>query len=586
MSSTRAGRREPARSIQSFSSSIADKSSATTVKQTTSRPSTLARRLLFPQLSPNVGIPPLLTTSSSSPELDAELYDFIAIALRAYVNPWWTKITRYDKEFLPQITVVLTHVLRVFETRLTTTDLSPLVFLDLPAILTQHIVDYRNAQSKLHTSYASGGAASLKQLFHQMQPHMAVSSDGKVDEAYIRQAVDHVLKACMPHEDYDPESERYIIREIVVKVLIGGVIPRVTQPWFIHKTILDLMGPEKPISDGNEMLGTIDEAEFAINRPLLQRRRSFNVSFQALAIFFLSAIRSISGFCLALLHAYRQTVGTIKKVNQTPPTFVSKPQVSVTENVVASESDDDTVSLKSTLPGTLSEGRESPDLQSKVSTSTTSTSSQRSNVASSQAISPQLPNYTHGFLQLFSILISPPLPTPSSTQDTHLARSISLAATHILSLVATLLSPFLSRLLPYLLYTHILSSSSVSKLVLSARRALFPDGWPAPPPIDPTPEEQAELRKTLTRRLEGYIPTPLAPLFGPTSTSRSYTISCMLDPFSSQACNAHLLVYILDLVVVTLFPELGVSEHIGPAPESNTVAESPATNTPKRSDEV
>ena len=74
---------------------------------------------------------------------------------------------------------------------------------------------------------------------------MALSVDGKVEEVYIRQAVDELLRACLPLEDFEPEAERYIVREIVVKVLLDGVIPRVTQPWFIHRTILNLLGPEK-----------------------------------------------------------------------------------------------------------------------------------------------------------------------------------------------------------------------------------------------------------------------------------------------------------------------------------------------------
>lgn len=209
------------------------------------KPVTLAKRLLFPNLPADADLPPLLLSPSVPPELNKELYDFIAIALRAYVHPWWTKITRYDKEFLPAITRVLTAVIHTIEARLTRTDLSPLLLRDFPILLNQHVVDYRNASSKLHSSYAAGGVAGLPQLFHQMQPHMALSVDGRVEEVYIRQVVDEVLRACLPPEDYDPESERYIVREIIVKVVLDGVIPRVTEPWFIHQSILNLLGPEK-----------------------------------------------------------------------------------------------------------------------------------------------------------------------------------------------------------------------------------------------------------------------------------------------------------------------------------------------------
>jgi len=231
-----------AHSVRSFQSSVASKDNGTSGARSQIAPgTTLAKRLLFPHLGPDAEVPPLLSSPNLPPELNAEIYDFIALALRAFVNPWWTKISRYDKEFLVQINQIATQVVRSLETRLSNTDLSPLVFRDLPTIITQHYEDYRLASFKLNTSYSIGGAASLPQLFHQFQPHMAVSADGSINEDYLRQSVDFILKACLSSEDYDPEAERYMTREVILKVLMGA-IPRISQPWFIHKLALDLLG--------------------------------------------------------------------------------------------------------------------------------------------------------------------------------------------------------------------------------------------------------------------------------------------------------------------------------------------------------
>lgn len=217
---------------------------ASILSNNTPRPhQSLARRILFPNHSGE--LPPLLATSNTPPELHAELYDFIALALRAYINPWWTKITRYDKEFLPQITRILIIVIRALESRLLALDLPPLLFHDVPIILTQHYRDYRNAASKLSSSYATGGAASLPHLFHHLQPHIALSPDAAIDLQYYRQIVDHILRACLPPEDYEPEAERFIVREVILKVLVEDVIPKITQPWFIQKSILDLLGSDE-----------------------------------------------------------------------------------------------------------------------------------------------------------------------------------------------------------------------------------------------------------------------------------------------------------------------------------------------------
>jgi hypothetical protein len=208
---------------------------------TTTKQLPLSKRLLFPSLQHNHPLPSLLP----SPDLNHELFHFIALALRAFVNPWWTKITRYDKEFLPEINSIVSLVIRALDTRIANTDLSPLVFHDLPVLISQHYCDFRNASSKLSTSYASGGSIPLPVLFHQLQPHMAISPDGeRIDEVYIRQIVDHVLKCLLPPEDYSPEVERFIVREVAVKVLLHDVFPKITEPWFLYKLALDLLGPE------------------------------------------------------------------------------------------------------------------------------------------------------------------------------------------------------------------------------------------------------------------------------------------------------------------------------------------------------
>jgi hypothetical protein len=201
----------------------------------------ISNRLLFPSLPHNTTLPPLLISPSANPDLNAELYDFIALALRAFIVPWWSKISRYDKEFLPQTTHILTSVVRVLEARVLAADIPLLLLRHVPTILTQHYRDYRNVTAKLSTSYASGGAASLPQLFHQLQPHMAVSADGRIDTEYLRQVVDLILNVCLPDEDYQPDAERFIIREIIIKVVLNDVVPKITQPWFIEQNILHLL---------------------------------------------------------------------------------------------------------------------------------------------------------------------------------------------------------------------------------------------------------------------------------------------------------------------------------------------------------
>ncbi|KAF4605422.1 hypothetical protein EYR40_004206 [Pleurotus pulmonarius] len=499
---------QPAHSINSIDTSAPPKPRQ--------QPVSLAKRLLFPALPTN-DLPPLLKTATVPPELTAELYDFIALALRAFVNPWWTKITRYDKDFLPEITAILTVVLQSLESRVLAADLAPLVFQDLPAIITQHYQDYRNAASKRSTSYAGGGALNTAHLFHQLQPHMAVAADGRLDPEYFRQVIDHVLKSCLPAANYDAEAERYIVREVVLKVLLQDVIPKIIQPWFIQKVILDLFDPSEDLTP----LKTPESTSTTALPP------SPSFSFHNIAVFFLSAIQSLSGFCLVLINTYKQAVSTIKLVNKSTPKGRS-PSPPLPTPVV-----------ELTMPPT--------PLTPPIST-TSSTSSIHSPINTTQPSPPDLSisqadNYALGPLLMFNEIFC--------TRE----RLASNMITTTMTLLTTLLMTFLDRLLPYTLYNN-LSPQFVTNIVRIAKRTLFPNGYPAPPPPDPTPEEQATMRARLVSwKPKGSLVYMFQLILG---RDHPATLAAALDPLTNAVCNAHLVVLILDRVILALFPELGV----------------------------
>ncbi len=213
----------------------------------------LAQRLLQPH-NPHAPLPPILRSHSSQhqdsiTQLNAELYDIIALSLRVYVSSWWhTQISPRDKSFLPQISLVIVHILQVLEQRVLAADLDKLIYHTIPILLVQHYRDYRTSVAKLHTSYASLELnASLPKIFRASQPHLGVDEYGTFNDIYLRQAIDHVLKACLPPDDYESELERSIVREILVKPVFGTVLSQVSQPSFLHSLALSLMAVQIPL---------------------------------------------------------------------------------------------------------------------------------------------------------------------------------------------------------------------------------------------------------------------------------------------------------------------------------------------------
>lgn len=55
-------------------------------------------------------------------------------------------------------------------------------------------------------------------------------------------------------------------------------------------------------------------------------------------------------------------------------------------------------------------------------------------------------------------------------------------------------------------------------------------------------------------------------IFGPNLDTQRRTVKGILDPLNSNKCNAHLLVFIFDAILITIFPELALGA-VGEGPE-------------------
>jgi len=56
-----------------------------------------------------------------------------------------------------------------------------------------------------------------------------------------------------------------------------------------------------------------------------------------------------------------------------------------------------------------------------------------------------------------------------------------------------------------------LSPGRLVDIIQIAKKTLFPNGYLAPPPIDPTPEEQVVIRERLAARIKEVVPGRLNP---------------------------------------------------------------------------
>jgi hypothetical protein len=114
-------------------------------------------------------------------------------------------------------------------------------------------------------------------------------------------------------------------------------------------------------------------------------------------------------------------------------------------------------------------------------------------------------------------------------------RGATNAILSLLQVSSGLMSPFLNRrvsilflpltltnnachsLIPHVFYAN-MRPALFTKTIIQSKKVLFPDGYPGPPPIEPTPEEQVLMREQLEKRLFDLVPgSSQMPSFNPYS---------------------------------------------------------------------
>ncbi|BEJ13493.1 hypothetical protein CspHIS471_0306670 [Cutaneotrichosporon sp. HIS471] len=400
-------------------------------------------------------LPPLFPHPSeegaSLSELHDRIYHLIALALRAYIQEWYGRLSR-DTALLPainrDIVAPVARSLTLDRDRLHTLLLS-----HLPTLLATH----------LHTLSSAQGSslASVPEAYHARLPLRVVTlapapisshpeEEYALNPAYLTALADALLAHALPPAEYEADAQRLIVREVVARSVLGGVGKRLAAPWFWAELLLKHL--DKPALPSTPSPPT----------------KGLSAKLGAHAAHVLDAVLYVWTRLLALVTLlWNGAIFLTAAWSGAPPP---------TKNHVL----DPWVVL-------LREG---------------------------------------------ALFLSP---TP------RLGLRLTLGAVDVL---ATLLGPAADRLAPYLLDLFLTPEMGV-KVVALLERVLFPDGWPGPPPVEPSADEADAMKKRLREilRRRGGVGLGL-------------DLGRAVDMLGDAGCNAHLVGMVYDAAVLALMPEL------------------------------
>ncbi|KAF8470546.1 PXA domain-containing protein [Kalaharituber pfeilii] len=497
----------------------------------------LIRRVLRPQSSPNSPLEEILPALTSSPAVDIQLYAFIAIICRDFIFAWYSKITN-DRTFVDEVIKVIAHTTRSLEQRLRQIDLEVLLLDELPALLNNHVRDFRQCVYRHKTSLCPH--LSVPEIFHNLQPHPALKSSLESERIYLKLLSSGILAALLPTEDLQSHCERTLVREILSSLVLWNVVDKLSEPWMLYEIITKVLRNAEPgvlqptdgastLSLQNEVFHSGEDDVSISKKDVVKRkrrksrreeRRSSKHRLQKYPSSDSPPRNSApSPAPLPPLYTGSSSTTPTSPFSQHVESFITFSVVAITLALTAITSIYNFINYPPPAPR-----RKKPILRMSFL------------------------NFMSNFLKLDS-------------RQPWLRGNILLALS---PLAAQPAGSFVDMILSDLFHTHVTSHALLVQILASARAAMFPSGGSmGPPRPHPTESEKLAMReaaaRALVRRIPGWVKRHW---FGGGAEGEEErecwkVVEEHLDVLADKEINKHLVYQVVELLVVRLVPEVG-----------------------------
>lgn len=485
------------------------------------------RRTLCSQLgdkgrSAFAAIDEILPPLTSSNEVDLQLYAFIAIVIREYIQTWYQKITS-DQVFVEELVNIFAHCTRALEQRLRKVDLESLLFDEIPELLETHIHAFHVSHLPFHQPPLEHDPRHIYHLLWPLPPLSPVPGDQQDEDSRQQQAenessyrqllVQGVLALLLPTEDLQNDCLRSLVTEILSESILGGGIgEKASEPWILWEGITKLAVVAKSQISQTKTQDPTDQSVPSASKSNYQEstreeNSNLNISqciqrlfwlFLQYSFFVITAIHYLmTTYTASLSQAYR---------NKSPKRrFSDESLINDADQLLAHQ-----VSKK-------------PLLDMKL--------------WSCSATLLNLELRMPWLKAMFSMLQLAALTGPGKIGQT---------------------DGIIDKILSYIIHTHILTPTTLPKLLRNARSALFPNNAPAGISKKPTEAECVAIRRRCAESILELIPTGVRNIyFGLEWEDMVREVEEeVLCIFEDKYCNKHLLYGIVELILVRLMPEL------------------------------
>lgn len=260
----------------------------------------LIRKIFLPKVPLDANVKDYLPALTSSSAVDVELYCFIGLLFKNFVNEWYFKITEND-EFISEVIDVVAHITRNLESRVRAINYNDLILDYIPYILDHHRQLYCYCLDNLDSQYiqftsmdeafdAVNNHPALSLKFKQ-RPHkyelsaedelnynftfnetlynetidqpdyLAADEYNRLEENYLSMLSKGALALLLPVDVSDSELARYFVRSVMSNIVLSILTKQLSEPDIVYKILIQVFKaigkPEKYVKEEEQESGKV-----------------------------------------------------------------------------------------------------------------------------------------------------------------------------------------------------------------------------------------------------------------------------------------------------------------------------------------